>query len=313
MRHLHLIIQTPREHLPDTGTEPPGLAKLLRRGQGESAPAGFAESCCQALGVARQQDWPVSPLTAKAAGMAVNGSYWLRLDPVHLDVGMNGMFLHRVEPLGPLDAATLGTVVAPIFAQAAVETHVGADGVLYVRCNAVPRLATTPLDQVDGRQPTRFLPTGEDAPGWIRLLHEVQMALHDHPWNQSRALSGKPPVNSLWPWGGGVLPHQTGKLGGIWAECALCRQVAQALDTPFHTPAGGLDDFLKARGDRGLVVLSVDRGAPPALPGDWEKKWFKPMLGALRMGRLASVRLILLDGEPQARHITPLGAWRFWR
>src|SRR3546814_15930088 len=41
---------------------------------------------------------------------------------------------------------------------------------------------------------------------WRSLLNEAQIILHNHPWNARRAAAGKPPVNSLWFWGGGMLP-----------------------------------------------------------------------------------------------------------
>ena len=56
---------------------------------------------------------------------------------------------------------------------------------------------------------------GADARRWRTLLTEAQVVLHNHPWNARRAAEGKPPVNSLWFWGGGALPFQvTAPAGG---------------------------------------------------------------------------------------------------
>ncbi len=41
---------------------------------------------CEALGIARQQDWPLAPITLEADGGVAGDAYWLRADPVHLRV-----------------------------------------------------------------------------------------------------------------------------------------------------------------------------------------------------------------------------------
>ena len=41
--------------------------------------------------------------------------------------------------------------------------------------------------------------------------------MHNHPRNAERVAAGKPPVNSLWFWGGGVLPDRV----TCRAECVI--------------------------------------------------------------------------------------------
>src|SRR3546814_9323765 len=50
------------------------------------------------------------------------------------------------------------------------------------------------------------LAEGSEGRRWRVLLGEAQVVLHNHPRNARRAEQGRPPVNSLWYWGGGVLP-----------------------------------------------------------------------------------------------------------
>src|SRR3546814_19166238 len=47
---------------------------------------------------------------------------------------------------------------------------------------------------------------GSEGSGGRVLIGEAQVVLHNQPRNAQRAEQGRPPVNSLWFWGGGVLP-----------------------------------------------------------------------------------------------------------
>lgn len=315
MRHLHLIIQPPQGLHPESLEALPGLGKLLRRGRPLPPSASVSEASCRALDIARQQDWPIAPLTAQAVGLAVGNDYWLRLDPVHLDVGMQGLYLRAGQVLDEAEASSLHAVLVPLIAQHGLEAFAGAEGVLYVRCENPPRLETTPLDQVDGCQPTRFLPRGEDAPFWTHLLHEVQMALHEHPLNVARMAAGKAPINSLWPWGGGhlVLPART--VDAAWGGAPLLHQLAMALDIPCHPCPAKLAPTL-ARGETGGLVLLGGDGwetdSPEATIHAWDNAWFQPLAAALRLGRLSTVNLSIPGAAAASRTLGPWDIWRLW-
>lgn len=314
MRHLHLILSPPRGVDPDTLERLPGLGSLLRRGQPLPAPECISAACCLALGIGRQRDWPVAPFTARAAGLEVGEDYWLRLEPVCLDVSMRGPFLRAGQTLEEKEARVLHGLVAPILSPAGYEILAGQGGVPHMRCSTAPQLDTTPLDQVDGRQPTPFLPRGDEAPAWVRLLHEVQMALHEHPFNQARAAAGRLPVNSLWPWGGGRYIPPAKLPDGVWSDLPLLDQLAAALEMTASTPPGSLAQFLAAPGNRGVVALAGDQHPAYAMDilGDWDETWLRPLQGALRRGRLASARVELLGPCAVSRRITPLDAWHLW-
>ncbi len=312
MRHLHLILQARHELHADALGALPGLNKLRGKGRPLPAPAGLGEACCLSLGIARQQDWPIAPFTARAAGLDVGDAYWLRLDPVYLDVGMQGLFLRGGLFLDDKEAAGIHDIAFPLLGRAGLQAFPGPGGVIHVRCGGLPRLATTPLDQVDGRQPTRFLPTGADAPAWARLLHELQMALHEHPVNQARMAAGKPPVNSFWPWGGGRFAAPNRLVDAVWGDAPLPGQLAAALDIPVHPCPAGLDRVLAEKMAGGLVLLGIGTagegaGDPPEV---WEQAWLRPLVSALRWGRLASARISLLGPEGEAWALTPLDLWR---
>ncbi len=68
-------------------------------------------------------------------------------------------------------------------------------------------LNTLPTSAVEGHPMTGVMPRTVEARPWRSLWSEVQMALHQASVNQARQARGAPVINSLWFWGGGVLPE----------------------------------------------------------------------------------------------------------
>src|SRR5213596_1719554 len=97
------------------------------------------------FGVARQRDWPVAPYTLLADGGAPERNYWMRADPVHLQVGR--------DSLGLADSASFE--VSRSESEALVEAlnrHFGQTMLFhplqparwYVRLQKTPDMQTTP-------------------------------------------------------------------------------------------------------------------------------------------------------------------------
>ena len=51
-----------------------------------------------------------------------------------------------------------------------------------------------------------YIPQGDNRRSWQKIFNDCQMLLHHSACNQQRINAGKPEINSLWFWGGGVLP-----------------------------------------------------------------------------------------------------------
>lgn len=69
-----------------------------------------------------------------------------------------------------------------------------------LQSHTVPRIQTTPLHKVLGKDVTHFLPTGYEQAFWRNIMTEWQMLLHNHPVNQQRRAEGKCVVNGIWLW-----------------------------------------------------------------------------------------------------------------
>lgn len=321
MRALHLFIADlfPPEEF--TAPAPAGLAALLVRGEPLPGPDPEADALGRLFGLG-QRDGPAAHLLA-GEGTDPGADYWMRLDPVHLRFQRDRLYLADATAF-ELEAAEALALLDSLNA------HFAADGLSclaphpkrwYVRLPAAPDLVTQPLDAVAGRRIDPRLPRGGDAPRWLGLINEVQMLFHDHPVNQAREAAGRPPVNSVWPWGGGYRrPLPPAAWADVRTDMPVARALARAAGAPVGVPPARLDVLIQG-GGTGLVATgrlsaAARYGDPDAwLRGllDLEENWFRPALAALRRGRLDRLVLEGTGATPRAVALTPRRAWRFWR
>jgi hypothetical protein len=158
-----------------------------------------------------------------------------------------------------------------------------------------------------------------------QLLNEAQMVLFAHPLNQRREDAGRPPINGLWLWGGGCLPaRRESDLDGVWSINPLAKGLARAAGVPTHPVPVDAATLLEhaASATYHLVVLEDLLGAVhyenaadyrTALH-ELEKRWFSPLLAALKAGRIRRLRVeastayaaVAWDNR-RSDH------WKFWR
>jgi hypothetical protein len=316
MRELHLIVpglaawrDSPHSELAPM----PGLERLLARGRVEGGETSLADALCQAFAVARQQDSPLAPVTATYDGVNANVGYWLRADPVHLQVGMRGMTLLDAEHVGlsMAESEALATSLKPLFQEAGWHLLAPAPGRWYGHPAHAIKLQTTPLDRVATRHVNSALPVGPSAAGVMRLVNDAQILLHDHPVNLARERRGQEPINSLWLWGGGEMP-KTGRrfqqvLAGQTEALALARLSGSA-SAP--CPAR-LRDAPRADGTL-LVLPELPAHASAEDTARLDAEWFMPLLRGLRSGRIRHATLTLTGMEGGSVRLGMLAAWKIW-
>lgn len=321
MNSLHLVLSLPirlEQALEAAGRAAPSLMALLGRGAPLAAGPGLTAIGCQAFGIARQQDWPLAPISALADGLAPGDAYWLRLDPAHLEVGMGGLMLRAADTLG-LAGAEAAALVASLnrnWAGEGLELAAPTPTRWYLRLPAPPEISTTPLDQVTGEYLTPHLPRGRDARRLMAMVNEAQMLLHDHAVNRAREDAGLPPVNGLWLWGGGILPAMHPRLDLAASDAPEVRALATAAGVDARPSPCRLEELRDAgrfRNALATLAPSPEDYDLAAYLAKLERGWFKPMLRGLALGRMRSARLDLLAGAGQAAALTPARAWRFWR
>ncbi len=68
----------------------------------------------------------------------------------------------------------------------------------------------TPPHDITGMNFEDYLPRGEGSEFLLELMKNARKVLEGHPVNLRRARDGKPPANSIWPWGQGGKPELQG-------------------------------------------------------------------------------------------------------
>lgn len=287
---------------------PEGVARAL--GRGDRTPvAGEGEAAqLQRHFDLLPRGLPVAALTRRMdAGDHDPAASWLRADPAYVRPDINGARLLAIGEGLSLDAADSEAflpALRPLFGDAGFPIDAPVPSRWYLRMppEARPPAFASPSEAL-GADLAEHLPEGPEGRRWRALLSEAQVTLHNHPRNAARIEAGKPPVNSLWFWGGGRAPdHVTGTHARTFGEeavlCALCVAAGIAAEPlPESLPAVDGDSLFDLRDERDAVELA--------------RQWLAPAIAALRAGGLQVLRLDFADGrglDLQQRH-----RWRFWR
>ncbi|MDP2879498.1 MAG: hypothetical protein Q8N74_08240 [Sulfuricella sp.] len=275
-------------------------------------------------------DWPMAALTLLADGGNPGGDFWLLADPVHLQLQRDRMVLVDEGNLeiSTDEAASLTAALNHHFAPNGMTFLPTRPGRWHLRLANPARLETHPLEAVIGRNIRSFLPGGPDGKHWHTLLNEIQMLLHSHPVNEKREQRGELTINSIWLWGGGVLPenlaaHHAHVWAQVWANDGLARGLAVATGvTRAEAPATAGEWLRQAAPGAHLIVLDTLRSA--ALSGDFprwrenllrlENDWFVPLRQALSRSRLADLSLpVFSDTQAQTFSVSRADLWKIWR
>src|SRR5262249_28187847 len=93
---------------------------LIARGRRKrKAPTAAEDWLLERFGARKDGGSPVAPYTLLADGGAPGGDFWMRADPVHLDVGMNGLGLATAAlDLSPTEADALAAALNDHFGEA---------------------------------------------------------------------------------------------------------------------------------------------------------------------------------------------------
>jgi len=245
--------------------------------------------------------WPVAALTRQLDARDAAGARWLRADPAFLAPDMTGARLLAHGPalgLTAEDTAALLPSLRPLFGDAGLLLDAPEPSRWYLRLSTdapLPEFASP--DDVVGDDLFGHLPHGDAGRRWRALFTEVQVTLHQHPWNARRVAEGKPAVNALWFWGEGRLPEF---VRTPYRQVRSRDEIVRALSGLAGVPdqaQGEVDALVDLRHLRSLAMFCDDALAP--------------LLAELRRGELARVVLDFQDGARFALEASQ--RWRFWR
>jgi hypothetical protein len=273
---------------------PTALAAML--GRGDRLPDAQAGERAQLLRHFElvPQGWPMAAITRAFDAADAGEGTWLRADPAHALVEATGARLHAIGSLG-LDREEVDdflAVLRPVFGDAGVRLDAPTPERWYL---SLPDGAPVP-DFADpasalGADLFPLLPAGREGRRWRALFNEAQVLLHQHPRNAARIAAGRAPVNALWFWGAGRLPHAV-------------RSDARAV----------LSDDVEMLA---LARLAGRDGAQEIAPGtlvDLRRLRDAARLEAVLRDAMREAHATVLDFADGARwQLQPAQRWRFWR
>jgi hypothetical protein len=229
-------------------------------------------------------------------------------DPVYLEPRLDHLCLHAQDPeaapasdLRPLVdhlQETLGTEDGYGFAR------LGNCG--YLRANDAIATADVPAYVVHQDMPNEYMPLGEEADGYRKLVSEVEMALHDHDVNECRNDKGLQPINCLWFWGGGMAPEQeTVPHPPLFANDPLLVGHWLSKTGVVANWPGDIPSCIEAS-LAGFVAVIPDQDNPELLT-----RCLRDLRVQLASGRLSQLTLLFRDGIEAT--VLPAHRWRVWQ
>lgn len=279
------------------------------------------------------QAYPVAALTYLAEIGHPGDDWCMRIDPVHLQVDRDHLILmdNHMLKLKDKEAYELIAAINHLYQDEGLTIEPGSAGHWYVRLDKDPCLRTHSLNDVIGKNIEPYLMSGERRQYWQSIMNEIQMLLHDHQVNEKRIRDGLLPVNSVWLWGEGRLTayrnlNETGLWHHVYSSSNLCTGLARVTGLSIHSVPACFTDLARSdhsasgsTDERTLVTMgdvysSLRYGEIERwqyLLQEFENKWARPMLTALKNNRLDSLEIY--EGNGRCYRITPRLLKRWWR
>lgn len=232
-------------------------------------------------------------------------------DPVHLQANLDRVRLHafRADELPRPEWRELCNHLQEFLGDDQRYAIARLGPFAYLRSSKPIATANVPPDAIDGCDPGEFMPGGELASTHDRLLGEIQMALHEHEVNRTRAANGLPTVNSLWFWGGGIAPQQQSRsIPPLFADDPLIRGY-------WESSGGVIKSWTKVFDEAPGLAPGGFVAVSPHDSHAWPQHQLAECLANLRhlvtSGAVATLRLLGRDGLEI--DIGRADAFRFWR
>ncbi|MDQ3230095.1 MAG: phosphoglycerate mutase [Pseudomonadota bacterium] len=259
--------------------------------------------------------WPIAALTRQVDAGDAALSAWLRADPAYVQPDINGARLLACGDMLQLteaDSAAMLPDLKPLFGDLGFPIDAPSPSRWYLRVPRESKLpAFTDPENALGDDLFEHLAEGVDGRRWRAVLSEAQVVLHNHPWNAQRVAQGKLPVNSLWFWGGGVLPDFVQRSHDVVCTDEETMRALAAASLPSSPETGSIPPqplpprFATVAGDA-LFDLQAERDLARLQDG-----WLEPALLAAQRGELDSLQIDFADGAVFT--IKRMQRWRIWR
>mgnify|MGYP003670325738 CR=1 FL=1 len=307
----------------------PSLEIILAKSVSTKNPSQEIDAwLCHTFGITKQQNWPVAPIMLQLDGsgkVETGKDYWIRADPVHLRLEQNHIMLADSQ------AFQITKEEAEQFTNK-LNHNLSNNGLVllplqpdrwYIRTTNTPAIRTHTLNKVTCENINNFLPSGEEGITWNKIFNETQMLLHEDPLNQAREARGELAINSIWFWGGGIMPQSVeSPYTHIWSNDDFPRALAIASDTQhLRLPSNATIWQQSAAPGNHLVVLDAlhvkakykDAYGWRLYMKELEQNWFQPLHKALQKGNIDQLT-ITTNNESACLNFTISHSdlWKFW-
>ena len=331
MRNLTLVIPGllgPDAHYSDDFNPAlESLEMLLARSiHKQDQTPSYHRSLCELMGLDLDpgHDVPVAAITRLIDDNAPSQDVWMRADPVHLSADRDGLILMDsfILRLSQHDALAAATEVNKVLADYGWVVEVPFEDRWYIHLDEMPDLTTTELSMVVGRNINPYLPRGAGAARLHGIMNEIQMQLHASDLNQYRTGRGELPVNSVWFWGVGQMPAESGqqRWAAVYSEDVFVRGLALKTGTPCFPLPLNIDTVIKDSGNNDSALIVLQHCQAPAQYQNlqlWhqalellEQTWFAPVLDVIKQGDVRSLRII---SGPHLFETSWFGLKKVWR
>lgn len=243
--------------------------------------------------------WPMAAITRQSDCPDAAQNAWLRADPAYVRADMGSVRLLACGDLNlsVAEAESFLKPLRPLFGDVGFPISAPVPSRWYL---ALPRESKIPLfappAEALGADVFAHLPDGPEGKRWRALLNEAQVVLHNHPRNAERIAAGLLPVNSLWFWGGGILPdHVECLASSVVSDDDELRALCRAAGVPAATT------------DNGGQIIDCRRERT------WEKVEASRLADAFASLGKRHARLTLDFADGGRRVFEPKQRWRFWR
>lgn len=263
--------------------------------------------------IAQQAPW--GALAAAGAGLDPGTHAWALALPAHLVLGRDSV--HLADPaqlsLEAEQAQALLDAVLPLLREQDWRAWVLRPGCWLLSHPSLEHVRSADPLRAVGRNAASWMPGGDAAAPWRRLLTEIQMTWLDHPVNDSRRAGGRPEVNTLWLHGCGALaalPNNPFVLDA--SEVKAWREASCAW---LGALAGALPALPASRHPHPLHVLQLSPQAAARVDeacAELDHAVDARLRAALR--EHAAVRMVLAGERAWADlELRAARSWHFWR
>ena len=295
---------------------------LAKSDQKKLSQKSFYDVLAQFFSLDKCKPFPAAALSLLANDQYTEQGYWFRADPVHLQADMDHAILRDSHGLD-LSFEESEALIAELNA------HFHEDGVQFlmndkdswfINISDHEKVSTTPVHDVISRNVYSFMPQGEDALYWKKIMNEVQMLLHQSQVNERREENNKLSINGVWLWGEGNLPVRSElKNIAVYSQHSIVKGLAVLNELDCHV-VPDVKTFIEQVSNNEETLLVLDDLFNMTCYGDvlaWQssfndlyKSWLEPIFN-WAMKRKIKINLHPCDGV--SYHISSKNKFRLFR